>query len=279
MNCESFQTMIRDLAREQNGAAQLELVDASEQTKALEHAVACDACGLIWEEERSLTGSLRNLALDMNSLAAPPQLEAKVLAAFRERSNGKGVVTPFKPRGAQSQAARYWLAAIAALLLIVFGMVAVRSGILTRSKPENAKSVAPQKKEPLNVQPPDIKGASTGPTQDLAQTPPRDKDNYATISHQHKGVRGRYQARVVSASLGLPRIDEANNEITTDFFPISYGSAPNLQEGGQLMRVELPRSAMARFGLPVNMERASETVKADVLIGSDGLAQAIRFVH
>ena len=46
-----------------------------------------------------------------------------------------------------------------------------------------------------------------------------------------------------------------------------------------MMRVDLPRSAMATFGLPVNMDRANERVKADVLVGVDGLPHAIRFVR
>ena len=52
-----------------------------------------------------------------------------------------------------------------------------------------------------------------------------------------------------------------------------------LQDGGQVMRVELPRSALAGFGLPVNMDRVNERVKADVLMGPDGQARAIRFVQ
>jgi hypothetical protein len=36
---------------------------------------------------------------------------------------------------------------------------------------------------------------------------------------------------------------------------------------------------MLSMGLPVNMDRYSERVKADVLLGADGLARAIRFVQ
>jgi hypothetical protein len=50
-------------------------------------------------------------------------------------------------------------------------------------------------------------------------------------------------------------------------------------DGGQVMRVELPRSALMSFGLPMDMERATERIKADVLVGNDGLARAIRFVR
>ena len=52
-----------------------------------------------------------------------------------------------------------------------------------------------------------------------------------------------------------------------------------MQEGGLVMRVEMSRYAMARFGFPVNVERYDERVKADVWIGIDGLAHAIRFVQ
>lgn len=69
------------------------------------------------------------------------------------------------------------------------------------------------------------------------------------------------------------------SEVTTEFLPLSYVSPASLQEGGQLVRVEVPRSTMVRFGLPVNMERYSERVKADVLVSADGLARAIRFVQ
>jgi hypothetical protein len=50
-------------------------------------------------------------------------------------------------------------------------------------------------------------------------------------------------------------------------------------EHGQLVRVRLPRSALQTFGLPVNMERFREPVQADVLIGEDGRALAVRFVR
>jgi flavin-dependent dehydrogenase len=68
-------------------------------------------------------------------------------------------------------------------------------------------------------------------------------------------------------------------EIATDFIPLSSMTAVSLQDGGQIVRVKLPRSALANFGLPVNMDRYNEKVKADVLIGVDGLAHAIRFVQ
>src|SRR5205807_682280 len=64
--------------------------------------------------------------------------------------------------------------------------------------------------------------------------------------------------------------NSVNAEIATDFIPVIYGGAANLAEGGRMVRVELPRSAMASFGLPVHIDRVNEKVKADVLLGVDG---------
>jgi len=50
-------------------------------------------------------------------------------------------------------------------------------------------------------------------------------------------------------------------------------------ENLQLVRVELPGSALSEVGLPIDPETVNEPVKADVVLGQDGLARAIRFVR
>jgi hypothetical protein len=45
-----------------------------------------------------------------------------------------------------------------------------------------------------------------------------------------------------------------------------------------VVRVEMPRSAMLALGLEVSPERASELVAADVMLGPDGLARAVKFL-
>lgn len=66
-------------------------------------------------------------------------------------------------------------------------------------------------------------------------------------------------------------------EVTTDFYPLIEDAPPF--ERGELLRVSLPASAMKTVGLPVSEDRLSETVQADVLVGQEGLARAIRFVR
>jgi hypothetical protein len=50
-------------------------------------------------------------------------------------------------------------------------------------------------------------------------------------------------------------------------------------DGVSILHVELRRSAMMQVGIEVSPERADETVQAEVLVGSDGLARAVRFAE
>jgi hypothetical protein len=76
------------------------------------------------------------------------------------------------------------------------------------------------------------------------------------------------------------------DEITTAFLPLAYSDVP--VAGAQIVRLSVPRSALASFGLtPPESSSAqdpaasgsSETVVADVVVGDDGLARAVRFVR
>lgn len=79
---------------------------------------------------------------------------------------------------------------------------------------------------------------------------------------------------------------QPREEITTAFLPLVYSDVP--VEGAQIVRLSVPRSALASFGLaPPESSSAqdaatgasSATVIADVLVGDDGLARAVRFVR
>jgi hypothetical protein len=65
--------------------------------------------------------------------------------------------------------------------------------------------------------------------------------------------------------------------VTSDFFPLRPGPVVDAGEFASLVRVSLPRSEMRRFGLFAGFE-AMESVQADVVIGQDGMARAVRFV-
>jgi hypothetical protein len=73
--------------------------------------------------------------------------------------------------------------------------------------------------------------------------------------------------------------DSRPQEIATEFIPLMQEGQYAQTEEGHLVRVELPRSALASFGIPVSAEAPAGRVKADVLLGEDGTARAIRFIR
>ena len=199
-------------------------------------------------DEETLTSSLKLLAEEMESLNAPPEVEMKLRAAFRQRA----VFT-------RRSRVNYWLVAgIAAVLLIAISVVALRSRTVP-PKPETAQQQTPQPPRVIKTEEPRVEEPREPQQQEVVASKPR-----------RRSVRR------------APRTEVANHvtrEIATDFMPLGYLSPATLQDGGQIIRVELPRSALVNFGLPVNMDRYHEKVKADVLLGVDGLAHAIRFVQ
>lgn len=68
-------------------------------------------------------------------------------------------------------------------------------------------------------------------------------------------------------------------EVATEFLPLTFVDDSRAQESGHVVRVKVPRSALIAFGVPMNMERAGELITADLVVGDDGLARAIRFVQ
>lgn len=66
--------------------------------------------------------------------------------------------------------------------------------------------------------------------------------------------------------------------MATAFFALPYAAPLAPDDAGQVVRVTLPQSAMRSVGLPVNEERWYDRVPADVVLGQDGIARAVRFV-
>lgn len=196
-------------------------------------------------DEEKLASGLKLLAEDLARQDAPPEIEQKLREAFRARAAVTTASRNYTP---------YWLA-IAAVLLIVIGVIAIR---LRTDQPR-----------------PQITADVTAPQQ--LQEAPKNLEipKKEEVAHKPPPQRRRVARRPANTEVA----NHVTREIATDFMPLGYLNAATLQDGGQIVRVELPRSTLVNFGLPVNMERYNEKVKADVLLGVDGMARAIRFVQ
>jgi len=257
MNCQRFESIASELARNQ-------IMEADVRGEALAHSAKCVNCLARLRNEEMLTRGLRALATEMINLEAPAVLEARLVNAFRQPQ----VVVPVSAKRGQRF---YWLAAVAAVLFIVFSVSTFR---WHREQP------APRE---AKLTPPVPIKSVDGPAPKQTQSPKQPVfavNSYNKPMHQpRRNVRGSaLQAKAVIA----PNKDINSNhasEVATEFMPVGYWNAATLQDGGQIVRVELPRTTLASFGLPVNMDRYNEKVKADVLLGVDGMAHAIRFVQ
>ena len=170
-----------------------------------------------------ISNALQALAEHDRGQGAPEEVEARVLAAFRQnraRRKRKTVVLATT------------LAAAASLVLF-----------LARPQ-DHPKQIAPMPVRPETV----------------AILPFPTPERKAVLK---------------SRPVKRPRVMQPR-EIVTEFFPLLDVAPPF--ERGELLRVTVPASTMRRVGLPVNENRLEERVYADVLVGQEGLARAIRFV-
>jgi anti-sigma factor RsiW len=258
MTCSDFETIIIEIARDR-------LMDAATRERGLEHIGRCTPCATLLVEERALSRDLRALSARYAAEEMPERIEAALLAAFRQapgrtRRSAPTIVAPRRRR---------WLLAVAALALLTFGisLAAWIASSPKRGAPEigSTGGVAP----PSSGAAPHEKSDQT--RQQVTEFMPSDRHILAPRSEK----RQKRSANVnrLSASNDSP------SEFVTPFFPVMQGGELIPFEGGQVVRVRMPRSNLTQLGIPFNQERASETIKADVLLSNDGLARAIRLVY
>jgi hypothetical protein len=262
MNCQRFEQVVSDLARSQ-------MMEADVRAEALAHSEECDHCETRLRDEEKLSRGLQFLAADMDSLGAPDGVELKLREAFRRRQ----VVVPVAVNSSRS---RYWLVAVAAALLVAMGVVGMWLGSNAPQKQVADNEKQKQVETPGDLSRPSGPSAPNGPTGPVEPEPQRTEQR--AENREFKRQTPKPARRPPRRAPETQMANHASNEIATDFMPLGDANAMVLQEGGQIIRVRVPRSTLIRFGFPVNMDR-NENVKADVIVGVDGLARAIRFVQ
>jgi hypothetical protein len=68
-------------------------------------------------------------------------------------------------------------------------------------------------------------------------------------------------------------------EEVSEFYAVTYTGDADESDDDQIVRVELPRSSLFAMGINVPVENEVVKVKADLLIGSDGVMKAVRLVR
>jgi hypothetical protein len=289
MNCLEFEGQVEILAR---GT----LADARTRAAAEAHGESCGSCAARLADERALSVGQRALAAGMKTAEAPARVEAALLAAFRaraasapEESSEAVAASNVVPMSGHAPARRWsWAKTIA-----VASMAAAASLALFVLVRPGAPQSAPARSAMI-VEPPNGSTGGGPPAPAVAQNASHESDRVvgqtptpevAEVTPPRPASMPRPRATNISYSKGggLTRpalaADARAQEVATEFIPLVQAGQYAQAEEGHLVRVKLPRSALVSFGLPVNAEAPGGSVKADVLMGQDGIARAIRFVR
>lgn len=194
-----------------------------------------------------LEEALRAVRESSAGLRAPDAVEDRLLAAFR--AHQAAAVPIARPRGRRPYV---WIAGAVAASVVL-------AAALRLSQPR----VVVELPKPARV----------------AAMPPGAPESIAVKSDPLQPARPRPAAIRRQPKKPAAAVSAAAREVSTPFLPVPYAPALTPEDRGHVVRVKLPAASMRTFGLPVAEDRTFERVKADVLLGEDGIARAIRFVH
>ena len=219
---------------------------------------------------KQLFASAKLTDAEIDRIAAGPALfdavRARISAepvADRESARGRlGVLTAYKTVLGTSLAAVLCLTAVA-VYLQQDNPGAVATGTDITAPPSHAAPSHSASK--VNY----IKGFTQG-TAEILEEPPAPVQTTVQYADQHETRRP--SPRVERAAYTAPR--------RADFVAVTYtGDGGESARGGRVVRVDVPRSTLFAMGFNVSLENDSPTVKADLLIGPDGVTRAVRLVE
>src|SRR5256886_1512757 len=205
-----------------------------------EHACRCSRCAALQDSWQAAGVELRAFAEDTAMTQAPARVEMRLRQEFRTRH------MTLKVRRAAVVAA--WALATAAVLA---GAVSWRNW---------RHSQHGEATNHLNSVP----GANNSPENNSVAGA-----NHQTPAEVPNGIQQRG-----SAGAGSSETLMADNELS-GFTLLPEAFAADTDEAA-ILRVRMQRGALGALGLPVNEERANEWIQVDLLVGDDGLPQAVR---
>lgn len=241
MNCEEFSEIVFDLAKDE------ELDEATKQ-RAFVHADVCPHCDGELEKARELASALSALAASTAAAAAPRQVEDILLGEFRKQRS----VVAMPMRAATRWAIGGAVALAAALILSVVILHREISRRSNLSVSPSGNAIARKNDSNSNAPPPRLPAAS----------------NSAPIDATPVNAAG------VDAS-----VQDSDNEYATDYISLPSADGAVFAEDETIVRVSMPPSALASFGLPVSTDGRDSAVLADFVLGEDGMPRAVRLVR
>lgn len=242
MNCQQFDKIIVNLS--------CGLLDAAERHRALAHAQNCISCGTRLTRQQKTVAGLDTLAKQEQTINAPAHLAATLQAAFESQQTiaARDTVSPAPVRlwsfpVTFSLPNWRWAAAMAAVL-VISGLVAMAWRRTDVHQPPSIDTTVAN----VTKQPPVQPSLNDAPKV-AVKIPPKAK--------RTKPVRR--EAEEFGALISLMPFAQTETE-----------------EFQQIVRMQIPRSTLQLWGLPLNEESNSRQVNAEVYFSENGVARAIR---
>ncbi len=213
-----------------------------EYAAAAEHAASCSRCAALQNSWQATRLELRSLAEETAAAQAPPRVEMRLRQEFRMWHR------TVKARRIALMGA--WGLAAAAVLVGAVSWITWH-----KSRAESAAALqlpSPQSASVSSAIKPDRVTPSS-------ETPVRNGQ-----ARRHAGAVKNASTEALVADNGLSG------------FTLLPGVLPVDTDYGEILRVRMQRGALESFGLPINEERAGEWIQVDLLVGNDGLPEAVR---
>ena len=211
-----------------------------ERVAAREHASTCSRCAALQDSWQAVGVDLRVFAEDTAMAQAPARVEMRLRQEFRTQH------VTFKVRRAAVVAA--WALAAGVIFAGVTGWRNWRLG-QQEVATKHLSSASAAKSSPEN-------------------------NSGAGANHESATEPANEMPSRVSAGPGSSETLVADNELSG--FTFLPGTLAVDADDAAILRVRMQRGALGALGLPVNEERASEWIQVDLLVGDDGLPQAVR---
>ena len=272
MNCHQFKLIIKDRPSLASPGEPL-------PHDALAHADSCPACAVLLSADLHLAEAMRSLRIGTSAAEAPPQIESALRSAFlRQFGQSIPVATP----------RRWWFrwpAEIAAVLVLATLVALWRFSQAPSSPPEMTTA---SQSAPASESAPAI--ATANPALPLPQKMPTPlTQSSAMVANsippvsEHIASEDLHSVSTVLSTqpprAGIVSGATAHTARMTSFVPLYYPADPLLLGAGPVVRIVIPAAALEAMGFQIQTEVSRDSFQADVLLGEDGMARAIRLIY
>lgn len=252
MNCAEFDEIVHDLDR--SDVAPRPAGGAILPDTALAHAESCSRCARLLTELEGLNFALHAIATRDAQEQAPADVETALLRAFRKQAPAGNVqVHSGRPIVVKFRSWRSYAAVAGVAAVVLFGISLLRGWIGT----------AP-------LQPVEHSTNAVAETSAGSKTP---------LPIGQSIVSPESPATAIASGATSPYAQAASaTDDPSAFYALPYADDVASVEGGAVIRVSVPRSTLAAWGLPIQGLEQAGAVPADLLVSADGTPQAIRLV-